>query len=745
MNEVSCQVTRALLDAARVEGFSSEQLFHGRRFSLERLSDPKSRVDWDTFATLCDRLEAICQSPEQAARIGAGLLTAPPHDVVRRLAGLLADARDVYDLAARWIVPLAFLHMQTTLCREPDGRLLLAMEFPSCFRSGRSFFRICRGAMAATPTLLGLPWAPVEAHIEDHRATYTITPPPPMPLLERARRGSRALLGLRALTEEMARMRAELQEAHVALLRSKQDLQGVLESIPDLVLIHRDGLVVWANQAAARCFGAEQVDELVGQSGLDFVHPDDRERMLARSHRPIDSPALAAHDELRFLRRDGEIVTIEAAPAREILFEGAPARLVVARDVSERRRMQEQLLVTERMASLGTLAAGVAHEINNPLAYMALNLEVAARELSQINDRRLTKAENSITDAIEGSSRVRAIVGDLKMFARTRNDPSPVDVREIVDSAAALAASDLRRRAHLTRVYGSTQLVLGNKSRLGQVFLNLLLNAIDAIEEGDPEHNEIRIRTSMDGARKVIIEVSDTGSGIPEATLPRIFEPFFTTKPPGRGTGLGLAICRHIVSELGGELTARSIEGEGSTFRVVLPAAVESHAPTLGDANACEPSLRVAPATPLLSIARPRLLIVDDEPALVRSLDTALSDYYDVTTATSSRVALEIAREGYSFDAILCDLMMTGMTGMDLVEALTSIRPELCNRFVFMTGGAYTAESRRFLALTAHRCLLKPFSIREALEALASVTARRQPGRVQANDIDERTASEESA
>ncbi len=233
------------------------------------------------------------------------------------------------------------------------------------------------------------------------------------------------------------------------------------------------------------------------------------------------------------------------------------------------RRSEAQLIEADRLASLGTLAAGVAHEINNPLSYVLLNLDLVIREAKGEGE-----SVPRLREARAGVERVRLIVQDLKSFSRGNTDRKvPVDVRRVLDSTLEIAANEIRHRAELVRDFRDVPPVLADASRLGQVFLNLLVNAAQAMIEGDASRQELRVATSTDAAGRAVIEIADTGAGIAPENLERIFDPFFTTKPVGVGTGLGLSICRTIVTALGGDITVESERGRGTTFRVVLPAA----------------------------------------------------------------------------------------------------------------------------------------------------------------------------
>jgi CheY-like chemotaxis protein len=265
-----------------------------------------------------------------------------------------------------------------------------------------------------------------------------------------------------------------------------------------------------------------------------------------------------------------------------------------------------------------------------------------------------------------------------------------------------LAWNDIRHRARLVKEYGETPLVLANEARLGQVFLNLLVNAAQALQVGGAEDNVIRVITSSaDG--HVTVEVRDTGPGISPEHLARIFDPFFTTKPVGVGTGLGLWICQGIVSSLGGQISAENGPGGGAVFRVTLPA----NAAATGEAEA------TAPAQPLPRTGTPRLrvLVVDDEAAIGRTLAIGLADEFDVTTATSGREGLERLSEGDRFDVVLCDLMMPDVSGMDLYDRVAEASARLGSRFVFVTGGAFTERARAFVQRVSALVLEKPFDL----------------------------------
>ena len=247
------------------------------------------------------------------------------------------------------------------------------------------------------------------------------------------------------------------------------------------------------------------------------------------------------------------------------------------RDVTEKVRTEQALRISERMASVGTLAAGIGHEINNPLTYVLISLRFAHAELKQNALADSAPVLDALERAIEGAERVSAIVKELRVFSRPDDRTlSVIDPRAVLDSALRMVDNDIRHRAQLVRDFRAVPEVLGNDARLSQVFLNLLVNAVQALESGERERNEITVRTSTDEQGFAVIEISDTGVGIAPQHLNKIFDPFFTTKPVGLGTGIGLSVCHGIVKSMAGMIAVDSKLGQGSVFRVRLPNAAQS-------------------------------------------------------------------------------------------------------------------------------------------------------------------------
>jgi signal transduction histidine kinase len=373
-----------------------------------------------------------------------------------------------------------------------------------------------------------------------------------------------------------------------------------------------------------------------------------------------------------------------------------------ARRAAERQDMESRLAFADRMASVGTLAAGVAHELNNPLMYVLSNLYLTREE---IDSREQAEAKLQLDEAIHGAVRMQNIVRDLKTFSRIDDEQrGNVNVQNVLESSINMCWNEIRHRATLERNFDEIPLVDVNESRLGQVFLNLLINAVQALPERGMRGNRITVRTYTGDEGSAVIEVSDNGSGIDPDSLSRVFEPFFTTKDVSKGTGLGLSICRNIIRDAGGTIEAQSELDRGTTFVVRLPASTR----VCGSKSTQAPPIK-APGP------RARVIVVDDEPLVGRSVARALRGH-DVEVYSNGEEAIERLCSDEPFDVVFCDLMMPDVSGMEVFGRVREQRPEIISRFVFMTGGAFTAQAREFLKETTLTCLEKPFELRQIRE-----------------------------
>ena len=465
----------------------------------------------------------------------------------------------------------------------------------------------------------------------------------------------------------------ERRLAHERLAESEElSRQLVAQAADAMYFFDREGRILEVNQRASIDLGYTREELLSMRMGdIDAGLTPERLALLGET---LASDSAITLERLH-RRKDGSGQPVEL---RLSYFRHRDERhlLAAARDISTRKEMEAQLVLADRMASVGTLAAGVAHEVNNPLTSLLLNLELIERQLagtagpslpapgethaqpgslaSEQDAQELLRDRvlRSVARAREGAERVGVIVRDLKTFSRGDAEVrDAVDMRRVVESTLNLAHPELKRRA-LVRAELPDDLpaVRANEARLGQVFLNLLLNALQSFAHDAPEHNRITFRVQHSDT-SVVVEVQDNGVGIAESALPRIFDPFFTTKPVGVGTGLGLYICRNIVQSFGGTLTCESVLGAGSTFRVRLPT-VRS----LADGTArFTPVGSVRPTVPPPpDLAPARVLLIDDDHAVTQTLADILSAH-EVRIAATPDDALR-AIEAHGFDLVLCDL-----------------------------------------------------------------------------------------
>jgi PAS domain S-box-containing protein len=503
--------------------------------------------------------------------------------------------------------------------------------------------------------------------------------------------------------------------------RAEAGLRSVLHASPDGIIVHRDSRFVYVNPAAVRQLGIVDADAVIGRSIYDYLLPGEvagvRERIegMWREGQPT-SPR-----DFQFQRPDGqvhlgEVVSVMAG------FEGEPAVITIIRDVGEQRALQSRMLLADRLATVGTLAVGVAHEINNPLSWVVGNLGLLADEFdNQVRMREQpghdpvvvansrARVRELLGRAQEGTERVRRIVRDLVRFGRSdEGEGQPVDVHALLDSAIEIADVQLRHRAQLARDYRSSGYVRASEARLGQVFLNLLVNAAQAIDPGAPRQNQVRVATHDLEDGRIEVAITDTGSGMPEHVRKRIFEPFFTTKPVGEGTGIGLAISNEIVTSFGGEIVVESEIGRGTTFRIRLRQASEDPPSRPAQVIHDDPDPRARTSSGM------RVLIVDDEPLIREMVCDALSQH-EVTAVSNGREALaEILDKDW--DLVLCDMILPELSGLDLYRELEQRRPAVLDKLVFMTGGEFSRQGPRLPNGARVRRLEKPFSIKTLRE-----------------------------
>ncbi len=491
-------------------------------------------------------------------------------------------------------------------------------------------------------------------------------------------------------------------------------LRAVFDSIEEGLVVHgRDGELLHHNNAALDLLGftaqrlmASRPDTLL----VDLLAPGQPNPTVRALDEGVPQPPQALVLQGGLSHRSVEATAVPYRDPNQVL-----GVVTLLRDVTPRRLLEQHLRTADRLTSLGTLAAGVAHEVNNPLAYIIGNIQFALevlegkRGLSQDVQAEIPEA---LGEALHGAERVRRIVADLGVFSRQSESgvASNVDVRKAVGSALSLTNHELKHRCRVVRHDAEVPAILVHEGRLVQVLVNLLINAAHAMPVGEADKHTVEVTTALLPDGHVTVTIKDDGCGIPEDIQARVFDPFFTTKTVGEGTGLGLSICHSLIKQMGGDIQLQSQTGVGTTVTLRLP--------SVRRAAVATSSPRDATTTPRL-----RVMLLDDDALVLRAMGRGLGTRHDVTTTTSARDALDLlAADPESFDAVVCDVMMPEMSGMDFHRALQARVPRLTRRVVFLTGGAFSEDARVFLAQVKLPVVEKPFEDDTMEAALRTAT-----------------------
>jgi signal transduction histidine kinase/CheY-like chemotaxis protein len=499
-----------------------------------------------------------------------------------------------------------------------------------------------------------------------------------------------------------------VQRAEAKWRQATAELSSVLESVQSgVILADCSGRVRSSNDRFAQFFGLDR-------STPKNLTMEDLETLVANRCRSpqhfaapwksfVSGEGIPGHDELEMTRPARRVFERFSRPVLEA--DGhAVGWLELYYDVTGERQNQSKLLQTEKMAALGQLVSGIAHELNNPLtAIMGYGQLLLGHGLLPAQ---LSEASKIYQEA----ERARRIVKNLLYFAReNKSERIRVDVNEIVERTLGLRSYELRVENILVQcdLAGDLPETMADPHQLQQVVLNLLVNAEQALLEGRGQGN-VGIRTRCLPGNRISLEISDDGPGIPREIASRIFDPFFTTKPPGVGTGLGLSIVYGIVHQHGGEITAENMNGAGAKFSVELPVIAV-------------PALRREPERfpePLASNQadtshKGRVLVVEDEPTVAQLIvDVLREEGHDVEAVLDSQEGLtRIARHDY--DLVICDLRMPRLDGRAFYEALARSGSSMTERIIFITGDMLAPRTLEFLEPNGFPYLAKPFLVEE--------------------------------
>ncbi len=476
---------------------------------------------------------------------------------------------------------------------------------------------------------------------------------------------------------------------------------GIFETDPD-------GTTIFVNDRWCELTGMTS-EQALGDGWIAALHPEDLDRVVSIWRAAVDEQKEYAI-ECRFVRSDRSEVWVQgsAVPLRDgdgtlVGFVGSMTDITPRVHAEAAKRMMRQRIeLADRLASLGTLSAGIGHEINNPLAALMMSLDHLSSRLRTISSggvggtiepELLEDIDLVLTEANASVERIGKIVRGVTNLAAPRDHESirEVRVQDAVERVVAMCTHEIGS-TKLVRDFRPAPRVLADPIGLSQVYLNLILNALQAIEGRNNPDDYVRLATYLSETGEVVGEVEDTGPGVPEELAGRIFEPFFTTKPPGKGTGLGLAVSHQIVRGLGGRLEVITPRERGALFRVTLPAA----------------ELRTA-SVEQGEDAKIRLLIVEEEYGLLVAYRRMLEPSFLVATERDAPTALARMRRGERFDVILCSLILTELSTAKFYEEVGKIDVDQAARMTFLSGLPLRGEEQESFA-AAHRTRLVSLS-----------------------------------
>lgn len=532
----------------------------------------------------------------------------------------------------------------------------------------------------------------------------------------RAREWEEAEIALLTTAANDIAQAIERSQTIAALAESEDRYRQLIDLMPDTVAVHQDGRLRMVNRAAAALLGYEDPRELIGRPVLDFVHPDDREKVQERIRAMLTEGRRVPPLEERFLRRDGTAVEVEVA-AGPFTLEGRPAVLVVAREIGARKRLEEQLRQSQKMEAIGRLAGGVAHDFNNLLTAISGYAEFILNGLSPEDPLRYDAEA-----ILKASERARTLTRQLLAFSRRQvMELKVVDLNRILQDLGSMLrriiGEDIEMTMELSPRLGHVRV---DPSQMEQVVINLAVNARDAMPTGGrltletmnvlldeayaQEHPYVR------PGEYVLLSVSDTGVGMPPEVREHLFEPFFTTKGLGEGTGLGLATVYGIVKQSGGHIQVYSEVGHGTTFKIYLPRVYEPlEAP------------EEEPPSERLPEGSETILVVEDN-EMVRTLACRVlrEQGYTVLEARESAQALELAR-GYGgyIHLLLTDVVMPQMSGRVLSEMLQQIYPGM--QTLYMSGYTDNVVVQHGILEPGLSFIQKPFTPRDLARKVRDV------------------------
>jgi PAS domain S-box-containing protein len=503
----------------------------------------------------------------------------------------------------------------------------------------------------------------------------------------------------------------------VTELRTASDrYRDLIEMSPDAIFIHRDRVVVYANNRANELYEANQAGGLVGQTGFDLVHPDFRAVAKERRTQMVNRNSFLPAIEMVHLTLEGNSIEVEVT-GREIIYEGFPSVLIYAREIGTRKELQSRLAHAQKMEAVGHLTGGIAHDFNNLLAVMVGNAEVLEHEVGD-NESARVLIEGIISAVLRGS----ALTNRLLAFSRQQSlNPIAADVRKLVGGLEDMLRRTLGETIDLRVVQiDDLWLATTDPHQLENALLNLAINARDAMPGGGMLTIEAANATLDDAYASqqeevtpgdyIEVAVTDTGTGMTPEVLEKVFDPFFTTKEVGKGSGLGLSMVYGYAKQSGGHVTVYSEIGQGTTIKLYLPRS--------RDAEDQQPD-RIEEAKPVRGVER--ILVVEDDPG-VRDVSVGIlqGHGYDVVEAADGAQAIDCLQNNTTFDMLFTDVVLPGgMNGVEIAEQAVQIQPGI--KVLFTTGYAENAVTYRGKLQPGAALVNKPYRRAELLDKVRAM------------------------
>jgi PAS domain S-box-containing protein len=517
-----------------------------------------------------------------------------------------------------------------------------------------------------------------------------------------------------------ARIRRRKRETELALERSHRAFRQVIDAAPDGVGVVRDGELVYANLALARCFGHAAGMDMVGLDPAELLRAEDRDATREHLKKLLDDKRGEAPRQYQALRKDGASIVIEISTGYLEDFEGAPALILFVRDVTLRVQLEAQMMMTERVLATARLATGAALELSNPLAYMALNTQFLREELEKLKDSVPQDAMRELGDALveveQGANRMRELLTTLRSIARAETDRTEqVQIARVLETASNLAVTEHGGAIRVVREVPASLVARANAGGLLQLLFTLLAKLARGrgarANDGDPAQPQptITVRGRAEASGHVVVEIRDDAPSPSPEVVASLFDADFLAREPV-GAASGLAVCKQMAEAMGGHVDARAEVPAGKCITLVLPGAEAQEEPP-------KPEVRPTPRP-----RKARLLVVDDEPMVTWSVRRVLGRDFDVVVASSGSEALRAIQNSGGFEAIVCDLLMPGMTGMEVYARVREIDAALSDKIIFLTGGAFTPEVGRFLGTVRNPRLDKPVQMDRLRAEVARVT-----------------------